>query len=484
MTAVKERYIDWPSDLASAIASYGTGNWTCNKELFPSYVDALHAMKGTTLQSYPQGIPIYQGYERFFSTKFSKPMWNNCEHTKRIVRAVVHSVGGFTGTVINNWACPGTTVNSPAEERVIRHYIGYGRRLCTTNNTCPQFTTFVLPPDTIIDRWPDLGFRAEAWANFQPVFRGEVSTINFLFELKDFRDIANHLCPLIERLTRNYPKGKNVPDESVLEEAFGKLLAEPTFKPAGEWGIPGDLWRLSGRTAEAWLTYAFAVAPFLRDMADLIAMFYKTASVAYQKFVEKGESTHTVHFSRSFVHLDDLVPAYTANPASSVPYYFGNYRYTKWTANMMRTYSCAPHSQWDIEKAFWGLNLTPRALWNALPFSFLVDYVFSIDKALKLAERDKEVDARTIQYCESVLHSNTHGIHINPKLCTYYYRDDRSREVVKMKQGSEAKCVTGLQRSEYRRFMQEPYFGPVLPDFRMPGIRQMANVAALLRCVF
>jgi hypothetical protein len=409
-------------------------------------------------------------------------LWNDCDHLKRVVIAKHHTLGYYSGVKIGGWACPGTTVNSPAEERIFRHFAEF----YTSVQVKPYPNIYVLPDDPGMDNIFDLNFRAEAWANFQPRFKGEVSLLNFLFELKDFRDIATDLCGAVSKflsgLRNDASTGFKYLRVLLSSQNSGFHIMTP---PSALRDNPGLVSTGLDKAAQAWLTNSFAIQPLIKDIAALLANFMQLATTAYKKFKTDGEQEHTVHFSRDFNVSQNLVPLgpYTT-PSVSNPYYTGQVAYTRRTASMMRTYSCAPQSNFLTSQKYWGLEWTHEVIWNMMPWTFLCDYVFSVGKALRLSQRDKGVDLNTIQYCESTLSTNEDGIFINPYFTDMYYVDDVRRTPVKLLKGSVPLIVTGLQHMRYQRRLREPYFGPYLPSFSGLNTKQQVNVLALLRVLF
>lgn len=272
--------------------------------------------------------------------------------------------------------------------------------------------------------------------------------VNFLFELKDFSDISKKLFKIAsgDTLFRLAREGK-----AILKQDPGLTAAQ---------GI---------------LTYNFAIKPLVADIAEIIMQAKDTAEAAYTKFVQAGTERGASHYSEYLKDVKNL---------SSTSFYSpdvrGSISTVKQTATLERKYSLTPLSSSEIFSHYWGLSWTLEAIWNALPFSFLVDYFVAIGQSLKFATQQKGVDLNSLQYCESVLAINQSGVFLNPqKLC--YYWDHKGYRQLKM---NSLTHVSGYSSTCFKRYVTSPTIGLVVPRIKTPTGTQMLNMAALLRTMF
>jgi hypothetical protein len=143
-----------------------------------------------------------------------------------------------------------------------------------------------------------------------------------------------------------------------------------------------------------------------------------------------------------------------------------------------------PQSAYETFKQFWGLTPSWEVLWNAIPFSFLLDYGISIGKAIKYSTPYNQVSSETTQYCESTLCENSGGQFLwlpnNSKKQYIFIPSSPSITTL-----SKPSFVAGIQRSIYERNNTMPHiYGMYVPVPRGPSIKQWGNLAALLRVLF
>lgn len=154
-----------------------------------------------------------------------------------------------------------------------------------------------------------------------------------------------------------------------------------------------------------------------------------------------------------------------------------------WTATAEYTYGYKLRGRLEAIAKYWGLSLTAEAVWNGLPFSFLVDYIFSVGKSLKAMRVDQNLQYTLHQYCESILGVSQWGNFIAPdptRTGCHVVIDDT---LYSSKDFTKPLLTAGVTRSLYERRVLTPYWGPYLPSFKVPSSGQMLNMAALLRCL-
>ena len=160
---------------------------------------------------------IYDGYEKFSSTERKPPKFNNCRH--EVKRGVCYPV-----TVLHKRA----TMDGFLGAKFMR----YKNDVCCRGDVDPVTGHF--SHDFSYDR-------QLAYATMQPRFEGEISMINFIVELKDFKSLAKFLL--------NKPLRK-------LSNMFRRWKYKSIAKK----------FDLSKPLAEAHLTNEFALKPLLSDI--------------------------------------------------------------------------------------------------------------------------------------------------------------------------------------------------------------------------
>lgn len=187
----------------------------------------------------------------------------------------------------------------------------------------------------------------------------KISLLNFLFELKDFKELGKSLSK-IPSLLKNQSLARHVNLVSKHKKSLPLVAAK-----AG---------------TDTFLSWNFQWAPFIGDLQTLT----KVGENAYKRLDwlrKTNQKSTTIHFQKEdcythpLVGTDVFVAGTSTNP----------HRYR------LRSYQCDFVSTWrlyhnlrDINDALsglkavfatLGLNNPAKAVWNAIPFSFLLDWV-------------------------------------------------------------------------------------------------------------
>lgn len=306
-----------------------------------------------------------------------------------------------------------------------------------------------------IDSLVSSNLQAEAYWTMRPRFEGNISLINALYELKDFRDVLKIVNP--KNMGRLFRSLQN------------SLISKPVSSS-------------TEIAASLHLLNAFAVQPLLADI--------KTAVAQAQKIVLEHQDTFNVKENKRYFTkvFDPVVNLTGASPNSSETLYNGYRTSRSFTAVLSYRQEYKPRKAYDAFVTYWGLNpFQIEAVWNALPFSFLADYLMSIGRSFHLMRRDPNIDFFPKDYTESILLETQNGSFIGPGVnnslgilvCNtrelgYTYEGDNFSSAHPMH-------VTGFSSSYYQRRLTSPYFGPVLPRIKVPSTKQGLNMLALLR---
>jgi len=388
------------------------------------------------------------GSQEFWSTEHPRPRWNDCRNLK-LLRTFSYPYSFMYE--YNNWKnCVFTIARLPQ--------LGFSTRETALNDLTLDAGTFV---------------RARAWASMAPRFESDFQALNFLFELKDWRTIGAGIAKNLHKLGRPF----TVPGISTLRKVNRQHeapLKDLTCADAFSGG--------SQSVASLWLLNAMAIQPLLKDMAAFTAAMATEYLDALDKFKEAGTKPNTRHYSEVLRDEGYRLAACAQIPTGAADYRIVNH--TKFTASMEYTYN---YNLSDINRAFaqyWGLTGSAEEFWNMLPFSFLLDYVLNVAKALKLAKIDKNLELLPSQYCESTLQERGIVAGLNPaggSLCTAWVNG-------KFYPTNPGKFVPiqGHMSSDYIRKIREPIrYGLILPQWKLPNVTQLWNVAALAKvCIF
>lgn len=310
--------------------------------------------------------------------------------------------------------------------------------------------------------------RSEAYWDMRPKFEGEVSMLNFIYELKDFRSIAK----LLSRSNRSNPLW-------ALSQEVGTTRAWNDTKSV----ISAPFKSPTKTLAEAHLVNAFAIQPLISDLTAIVKQLHQMVDDAQSQFAASGAG-NTRHWSKQLDPVASLTKVgTTSDPVST---WNGSSLQCKYSVTGTQTYVYTPRSRFNATLQYWGLVPSLEATWNALPFSFLVDYFISIGKSLKRMRVDQNVNAyRLSTLTESVKTKYSIGRFLStyPNAANLgLYGDDKYYSSVS---SLNPFLVDGYECTFYKRVPNvKPYYGPALPRIKVPSSNQLLNMAALARCFF
>lgn len=385
-----------------------------------------------------QFAPVYMTTsERFDSTKRRRGIPNDCLHD--LMRQLNY---GFTSA----------------------SYVegGSGRWYTRTENHFRARYSLAKPAQPKM-RWDlvDDNLRAEAYWTMRPRFEGEISMINSLFELKDFKDMVKFLSPKrIRQVTDN-------------------LLM---WNPKKNKGVPVPSVCPTKQAAQVYLFNQFALQPLIKDVSLVIAQAQARFFDLMKEFKLTGEEGNTRYFTRDLLPVTSLAFKLADSVRTE---YEGSVSSAKFTGVMSYNYDYRPQAAWREFQKYWGLGITPKAVWNFLPFSFLVDYIFTIDKSLTAMQADPNLDLFVKHYTESMLCSIRQGRFIGPGTdpnnvgCLLHGKAGLSYS---SPTSVKPQFVAGYLGETFHRILTEPYRGPALPRIKMPSTQQARNLLALARC--
>jgi hypothetical protein len=219
---------------------------------------------------------------------------------------------------------------------------------------------------------------ARALQSMLPSLRNELSSLNSLYELKDI--------PSLPRTLRGIALFGNIPKK---RESLRSLL------------------RLG---ADSYLQAQFNILPLLSDIASI----FKTMS-AYERrlndLLRRAGKRQSRHFVYSFVEFPArpdssdarfLTPPNAAGPELGNAVYIDRYcgeTLSQFHAQIEYNFN---YTQYQVEHArllgvldSLGVNLNPAIIWNALPWSFVVDWVFGVSRWLsshKLSNMEPQIN--------------------------------------------------------------------------------------------
>lgn len=412
---------------------------------------SIHKTYKAIGETYPNNVYIvgYAGVERFSATtrapKFKA--FNDVDHHRSV-------------TVNKPFTLYYTDNNLKRSLQYYRVDMDY-----LPGTTLSSVTSFVdLPKPDVSDQL----FSNRAWHHMRPRFEGAVSMLNFLMELKDFRDVST-------ALTGMFRKSGRLSNQSYLQRLLktrqGQKRADSSLGDDGGMSAIYDPTRVAGGLM---LFKHFAVDPLIRDVSDLMTQAGIMASKAYEQFVAKGLTDN----SRHYTERSNTDGATYGEFYPGIRVYATSTRLIR-TATMQYTYDYSPRDPRDVFKRFWGLDWNWDTYWNAIPFTFLFDYFVQFGKALSAVDHDKNLLLTVTQYCESRKLEARGGIFYTGRWRDQggFFCDNKRIET------DDRFLITGVSRSHYQRIRKQPTTdGLYVPIIKLPSTKQGLNILALARC--
>jgi len=298
--------------------------------------------------------------------------------------------------------------------------------------------------------------RARAYYTMQPRFAQEFSLLNALFELKDFRDLAKVLT------NRNFMASKTVKWLKSFRSspALKKILKLDPTAPA----------------ASLLLADTLALKPLIKDIYSVLEKLQYTAMQAQSMFALSGLDDQSNHYSETSVFSDTRQVPY----GDYVWMTNGDYYSAKFTATMHYTFTYNLQPLFSAAERYWGLNMSFEAIWNATPFSFLLDYIIKIGDGLHAMERDPNVN-------DFLIKSYGESIKVSYKRGQFWRYDARLLAAIcngvrlNLDNSINSILMAGYESKIYYRYPSTPYKGLYVPRLKIPSAIQKLNVLALAR---
>jgi len=220
---------------------------------------------------------------------------------------------------------------------------------CLVHVPCPSLGPST--PDLSMFSFLNLqGFANSAHASWEPVAE-EFSLANDILE---WRDVQKLISGLRNKALR----------------AAGKLEAEK------------KRWRYnSDGTVNAFLAYNFGVAPLIADIQDLAAAYYRIKTRLRFLLKTKGKKV-TLHASNTFATADDAFPFGWPSLSGFSQCVVGRQRTYHFVigARLYQDLQGLEDASAYVKAltAYTGFNKPLKIAWNAIPYSFLIDWSFNI----------------------------------------------------------------------------------------------------------
>jgi hypothetical protein len=399
---------------------------------------------GYTKAATVSSISTLKGAERIQSTTRPKPLFNSCDHTQGRAHNFAYAAVIWKANYVN-------------PTRFGAWYTRYMRKAGT-------FSSVLLPmPQDTWDAYDDA--RRRAWWEMQPRFETEIQLLNFIYELKDFK----HLCKALWNI--------RVAEIGGRLRAFWKQLQKSRISdnsPPLQKGIQ-TLSDLTQVAATERLVEQFAIRPLISDLTAIFTTLAVTIERAQANFANRGNLSQLSHYSEN----GQTTQTGSYGTLASAPFFDGMYTASTFTATMQYRYKYDLRRGWDLLSHGLGLDFNAEVLWNMIPFSFLVDYIYKVGHALHAVRLDPNTDVQMLQYSESILNSTSSGIMADLSVDALLgLHCPCSRTIGVMVP------LTGYTATHYVRRLVNPHKAMYTPCTKPASKGQLWNLAALIRCFF
>lgn len=215
-------------------------------------------------------------------------------------------------------------------------------------------------------------------AALYPGIRPELSLINSLIELKDFKSTARGVVSARKRISAIQTKLENAvfPTETLRRVLMSAIKRRLTLN------------QILKLASENYLQWQFAIAPLARDIESVKTAIRGARQSVAKLLADEGKLRRT-HFSVPLAECTGGSETYYCYGPSSwgvVNQFYGrrevNYTNAKFTVSLAYSYKLdewqkqhlLPLGYLDSLGVFWN----PAIIWNALPWSFVVDWVMGV----------------------------------------------------------------------------------------------------------
>jgi len=407
-------------------------------------VEASTAKTTLSATTYAENETIVDegGPQRFLQ---DSPVWNNVTHTAlsyHVADVGWKGVRGTTQTVRSQWYNPPT--GPPA---------------------LPSVSAAV-----------KLQAYTECYNELLPKLQEDLSLANFIYELKDLKSLMKHFAHGKEAISAIATDVKRLVGAG--KSGFTKKPVKRNRESYKEYTDRVSKWRtqqaLVGASvaSDIDLSYHYAVKPLIRDVAEMSILFGRMRE-KINAFNAQGSVRNVAHAVRF------LAP--TASITGTGDQRIVTLSKTTYRQTAEMTYRLKQMSDIAAMMHYSGLRLTPATIWNAIPFTFVIDHftnmgevVASFDNSevmfdmTRLMESYKSETAKVLcfvksYYSKCTVHGSLAGGPTALFKASSYGQDTSLIPVSACRRLSYERSLTGV-----------PYIRPpVLPKLQIPTMDQI-----------
>lgn len=289
-----------------------------------------------------------------------------------------------------------------------------------------------------------------ALSTMMPSIKAELSSINSIIELKDFVSLPKTISTVL-KTTLLSSKLRNAAKSLKRPKGVAKLEKDRTLR---EW---------LRSSADGYLQAKFNILPLISDISGIFTALSRTER-RINDLVARSGRVQNKHFTYNWPELTN------GNDSHTHPIY-GAWPYTSIMGNvdMDRTWVTEPssfHAQIQYNYNYmgyqiaharllafldaFGVNLNPQIIWNAIPWSFVVDWVFDVSRFLKqFASLNMEPMINIHRYMWSI--KRIRRTRITRQMPSYEYNGRKHPQTTRV-------VLPIIRETAYRRCVEMPEF--------------------------
>lgn len=280
-----------------------------------------------------------------------------------------------------------------------------------------------------------------AWRDMEPQYKNLTgfSGSNFIHELRELKPAPQQIL----RLSRK------------LRDAAAKIFRHDNHKTL----------------AELQLANAYAFQPLVRDVS-VLSLTLGEAGRALKRFNDQGKQWNTFHYSEQIPVEDLFVDG-------------GTYCQFQKKRGL---YCASVRNKWEETSQdavgnfmqFYGLTLSPQQIWEMIPFSFLVDQVYTVGKTLERLSRTPVSKVQRGMFVESLKLETINLLCMKQQYNLRYFSGGCDPQGI---DPGKHHPIAFSKKSSYDRYISLPpaLGGVPVPQLKLPTIANLVNDVALLR---
>lgn len=249
--------------------------------------------------------------------------------------------------------------------------------VCHPFNGLPRFVDWATSPSEVLPPAKLSEMQASALKHLLPMMKSELSLVNSLLELKDFKSLPRSIKATVTQLQR--------------------VFSYRSLNIGAERDCLRDIVRLVRNAGPDWfLQWNFNLKPLVSDVVGIYHALQRTEK-RINAFVSRAGRPQTRHYTlhwqeHNWWFQDQKVqlPHRGFNPYGI----FGSYQFDRLVLTDPSTFHVEVefnynYTQYQREHAYvlalldnFGVNLNPSIVWNAIRYTFVVDWVVNVSSWL------------------------------------------------------------------------------------------------------